>query len=170
MRNSQSSRLAALRLFAVLPTSPAPFPCSAPPPLRKFVLRSPRCRAARPARSAKPSSPNSTAAELPRSQVSALPQSVVRSCLGAALPRGHTRAVLLTQPLSDASHAVRSALWPSRSAPGVRPQLQAQPSARPNPSLERTATGKPLGPRARQCHHRSRGPSAFPASAAQLKR
>ncbi len=35
----------------------------------------------------------------------------------------------------------------------------------PNPSLEWTATGKPLGPRASQCHHPSRGPSAFPASA-----
>ena len=40
----------------------------------------------------------------------------------------------------------------------------------PNPSLEWTATGKPLGPRASQCHHPSRGPSAFPASAPQLKR
>jgi hypothetical protein len=35
----------------------------------------------------------------------------------------------------------------------------------PNPSLERTAPGKPLGPRAGQCHHPSRGPSAFPAPA-----
>jgi len=41
---------------------------------------------------------------------------------------------------------------------------------RPNPSLEATATGKALGPRASQCHHPSRGPSAFPASAPQLKR
>ena len=40
----------------------------------------------------------------------------------------------------------------------------------PNPSLERTATGKALGPRAGQCHHPSRGPSAFPAPSAQLKR
>lgn len=36
---------------------------------------------------------------------------------------------------------------------------------RPNPSLEWTATGKPLGPRASQCHHPSRGPSGLPASA-----
>jgi len=43
-------------------------------------------------------------------------------------------------------------------------------TARPNPSLEWTATGKALGPRASQCHHPSRGPSAFPASAPQLKR
>jgi|JI6StandDraft_1071083.scaffolds.fasta_scaffold138205_1 hypothetical protein len=35
----------------------------------------------------------------------------------------------------------------------------------PNPSLEWTATGKPLGPRAGQYHHSSHGPSAFPASA-----
>ena len=40
----------------------------------------------------------------------------------------------------------------------------------PNPSLERTATGKALGPRNGQYHHPSRGPSASPASAAQLKR
>ena len=35
-------------------------------------------------------------------------------------------------------------------------------SARPNPSLERTSTGLALGPRAGQCHHPSRGPSAKP--------
>jgi hypothetical protein len=40
----------------------------------------------------------------------------------------------------------------------------------PNPSLERTATGKPLGPLRVQCHHPLRGPSASPASAAQLER
>ena len=40
----------------------------------------------------------------------------------------------------------------------------------PNPSLERTSTGKALGPRADRRHHPSRGPSASPAAAAQLKR
>ena len=40
----------------------------------------------------------------------------------------------------------------------------------PNPSLVGTATGKALGPRAVVVHHPSRGPSAFPASAPQLKR
>ena len=40
----------------------------------------------------------------------------------------------------------------------------------PNPSLERTSTGKALGPRTGQCHHPLRGPSASPAAAAQLKR
>ena len=40
----------------------------------------------------------------------------------------------------------------------------------PNPSLEATVTGKALGPRARGSYHRSRGPSAFPAPAPQLKR
>lgn len=44
------------------------------------------------------------------------------------------------------------------------------PRARPNPSLERTSTGKPLGPRDGQCHHPSRGPSTFPMGPAQLKR
>ena len=38
------------------------------------------------------------------------------------------------------------------------------------PSLERTSTGKPLGPRNGQCHHPLRGPSAFPVASAQLKR
>ncbi len=43
-------------------------------------------------------------------------------------------------------------------------------NTRPNPSFERTATGEALGPRAGQCHHPSRGPSASPVAAAQLKR
>jgi hypothetical protein len=33
-----------------------------------------------------------------------------------------------------------------------------------------TSAGKPLGPRTAQCHHPLRGPSAFPATAPQLKR
>jgi hypothetical protein len=41
---------------------------------------------------------------------------------------------------------------------------------RPNPSLERTATGKPLGPPAGTVNLPASGPSAFPASAPQLKR
>ena len=41
---------------------------------------------------------------------------------------------------------------------------------RPEPSLEWTASGKALGPRFGQCHHSLRGPSAFPASAPQIKR
>jgi len=45
-----------------------------------------------------------------------------------------------------------------------------QHEVRPNPSLERTVTGKALGPRTGQYHHPLRGPSASPASAAQLKR
>ena len=44
------------------------------------------------------------------------------------------------------------------------------PSRWPNPSLERTSTGKALGPRAGQYHHPSRGPSASPVASAQLKR
>ena len=44
------------------------------------------------------------------------------------------------------------------------------PAVKPNPSLERTPTGRALGPRSGQCHHPLRGPSALPASAAQLKR
>jgi hypothetical protein len=40
----------------------------------------------------------------------------------------------------------------------------------PNPSLERTATGLALGPRGFSGYRPPRGPSANPASAAQLKR
>jgi hypothetical protein len=51
------------------------------------------------------------------------------------------------------------------------PNIQAYPGAlRPNPSLERTSTGKALGPRCGVVHHPPRGPSAFPVPAAQLKR
>jgi hypothetical protein len=49
-------------------------------------------------------------------------------------------------------------------------QLCSLRAVLPNPSLEWTAPGKALGPRTGQCHHPSRGPSAFPASAPQLKR
>jgi hypothetical protein len=41
---------------------------------------------------------------------------------------------------------------------------------RPNPSLEWTATGLALGPRSFSGYRPPRGPSAKPASAAQLKR
>jgi hypothetical protein len=41
---------------------------------------------------------------------------------------------------------------------------------RPNPSLERTSTGKALGPRGAQAYHAPRGPSALPLASAQLKR
>ncbi len=55
-----------------------------------------------------------------------------------------------------------------RSAPACI--ARSRPRVRPNPSLEATATGLALGPRTGQCHHPSRGPSANPASAPQLKR
>jgi hypothetical protein len=51
-----------------------------------------------------------------------------------------------------------------------QPHSSSSRAATPNPSLERTATGKALGPRVGVVHHPSRGPSAFLASAAQLKR
>jgi hypothetical protein len=41
----------------------------------------------------------------------------------------------------------------------------------PNPSLERTSTGKAPGPRGAHCvHHAPRGPGALPVASAQLKR
>ncbi len=58
---------------------------------------------------------------------------------------------------------------PSRENPSPSSRSSAW-RARPNPSLEATATGLALGPRTGQCHHPSRGPSANPASAPQLKR
>ena len=45
-----------------------------------------------------------------------------------------------------------------------------RPQVRPNPSLERTSTGKALGPRNALVYAALRGPSAFPAGSAQLKR
>jgi hypothetical protein len=40
----------------------------------------------------------------------------------------------------------------------------------PNWSLERTSTGKALGPRRAKAYDAPRGPSALPLPAAQLKR
>jgi hypothetical protein len=64
----------------------------------------------------------------------------------------------------------------SNRAPGQRscasPAWHRGPKCkvRPNPSLERTATGMAPWPRARAVYHRPRGQGATPASAAQLKR
>jgi hypothetical protein len=54
----------------------------------------------------------------------------------------------------------------------ARPQalMVPQNALWPNRSLERTATGKALGPRGGQWHHSPRGPSALPVAAAQLQR
>jgi hypothetical protein len=61
----------------------------------------------------------------------------------------------------------------------VQTQLQSLPPAAltrsatnplPNPSLERTSTGKPFGPRGSRVYAPPRGPSAFPVGSAQLKR
>jgi hypothetical protein len=41
---------------------------------------------------------------------------------------------------------------------------------RPNPSLERTLTGKALGPQGHAVYRRLCGPSALPVRPAQLKR
>ncbi len=81
------------------------------------------------------------------------------SCFGARSRQ--ITAVVRRSPV-EPSAKKNEHLSSSRSGPAQE--------ARPNPSLERTATGKALGPRASQCHHPSRGPSASPAPAAQLKR
>jgi acyl-CoA synthetase (AMP-forming)/AMP-acid ligase II len=54
--------------------------------------------------------------------------------------------------------------------PGTVANALVSCEMRPNPSLERTSTGKPLGPRGAQAYAAPRGPSAFPAGSAQLKR
>jgi hypothetical protein len=58
----------------------------------------------------------------------------------------------------------------SSSWQGSRASLGLQTALRPNPSLERTSTGKALGPQVGLGHHPARGPSASPAASAQLKR
>jgi hypothetical protein len=69
-----------------------------------------------------------------------------------------------------------SRLEPSRgymatlSATEAPSQTKHPTSTTPNPSLERTSTGKALGPRTRGGYHRARGPSASPVAAPQLKR
>ena len=92
---------------------------------------------------------------------------------GARGPRSSSRA---QAPLAH-QFAGGAAAYVTRCA-SLRPRVPllrpATPcllhQVRPNPSLVGTATGKALGPRTDQCHHPSRGPSAFPASAPQLKR
>ena len=66
------------------------------------------------------------------------------------------------------SHRSFSARGSSHRSPGSN--LGFHQGLLPNPSLVGTATGKALGPRTGQCQHPLRGPSAFPASAPQLKR
>ena len=70
------------------------------------------------------------------------------------------------QVLAEYGHAEQSGL----PVGGLVTSVPSVTDPLPNPSLERTSTGKPLGPRAGQCHHPSRGPSAFPVASAQLKR
>jgi hypothetical protein len=52
----------------------------------------------------------------------------------------------------------------------VVPSVASGCSRVPNWSLERTSTGKALGPRGAQAYHAPRGPSALPVVSAQLKR
>jgi hypothetical protein len=46
----------------------------------------------------------------------------------------------------------------------------AHREARPNPSLERTSTGKAAWPRGAEVHFAPRGQGALPVASAQLKR
>jgi hypothetical protein len=101
---------------------------------------------------------------------SSLPQRF-SSLLSPALRR-HVRPILARHGLPciprlavrevEDSHSCLA--WRAHPIPRARHRL------RPNPSLERTATGMALGPRGASGHHPPRGPSTTPASAAQLKR
>ena len=62
--------------------------------------------------------------------------------------------------------SISGASEPSSSSTSAR----LSPSRWPNPSLERTSTGKALGPRGSQAYPPPRGPSTSPVPAAQLKR
>jgi hypothetical protein len=64
---------------------------------------------------------------------------------------------------------VRRTENPIQSLPPA-PLARSVTNSLPNSSLERTSTGKPLGPRGSHAYHPPRGPSAFPAGSAQLKR
>jgi hypothetical protein len=93
---------------------------------------------------------------------------VIKSVSGACALGGLERLAnsIQAQVLAEYGHAEQSGLQ-------VGVYVTSLPSvtrALPNPSVERTSTGKALGPRTSQCHHPSRGPSASPAPAAHLKR
>ncbi len=104
-----------------------------------------------------------TAARTPQATLSSQTSAPARSsCCGL---RVH-RHVMHTRPVSMSVKA--SSVFTRWSF--VRNPAAVPPNATPNTSLEGTSTGKALGPRARQCHHRSRGPSALPAPAPQLQR
>ena len=77
---------------------------------------------------------------------------------GAAGPRSNVGALPLLVPRGSKHQQ------PQASRAGSAPL-----SVLPNPSLEPTRSGVALGPRYRPSYHRSRGPSATPALAAQLK-
>ncbi|MDC8773440.1 hypothetical protein [Roseateles albus] len=66
------------------------------------------------------------------------------------------------RPQSFWSNYIRSA--------ASAPSTSSSGASSPNPSLERTATGNPLGPLSGAVNHPSSGPSGLPASAPQLKR
>jgi hypothetical protein len=51
-----------------------------------------------------------------------------------------------------------------------RPFPEFVPRGRPNPSLERTSTGKTPWPRGAEVHVAPRGQGALPVASAQLKR
>ncbi len=50
------------------------------------------------------------------------------------------------------------------------PSTHRESKVTPNPSIEAPFHGLALGPRARQCHHRSRGLDANPRRLPQFKR
>jgi hypothetical protein len=87
---------------------------------------------------------------------------VVSQTDGTATLPASTPAALSNQ---RAPHANRGGVFFA-----VVPSVASGYSRVPNWSLERTSTGKALGPRRAKAYDAPRGPSALPLPAAQLKR
>mgnify|MGYP006382793439 CR=1 FL=1 len=83
---------------------------------------------------------------------------------------GHSLARSPLQRLRQGSRCAAQTCRPPGPATQSSPAKAQGSTPWPNRSLERTATGKALGPRGGQWHHSPRGPSTLPVAAAQLQR
>ena len=143
--------------------------------LRRAVSSSRRCAPLRPGSWA-PDSPacgarrQSCAFTVSVGAASSLPQRF--SSLRSSASRRHVRPILARHGPRCLGRLAVAEVDDSHSclASRAHPIPRARHRMRPNPSLERTATGMALGPRGASGHHPPRGPSTTPASAAQLKR
>ncbi len=81
-----------------------------------------------------------------------------------------SRSFAASPRIARSRHSSARPASASRPLPRVHGTRVNSNTVLPNPSLELTPSGVALGPRYRHAYHRSRGPSAMPALAAQLKR